>query len=54
MQCLTSRPPLAVVWIPDPELVNSLGNDHGLEPSRQHATMEDFEPAAWGLPPYDS
>ncbi|KPV73757.1 uncharacterized protein RHOBADRAFT_66753 [Rhodotorula graminis WP1] len=43
---------MEVVWIPDPELLASLG-EHGLEPSHQHETMEDFDPAAWGLPPYD-
>lgn len=44
----------AVVWIPDPELVSTLGSDHGLNASHQHSSMEDFDPAAWGLPPYDS
>ncbi|GAA5899780.1 hypothetical protein JCM6882_005433 [Rhodosporidiobolus microsporus] len=43
---------MEVVWIPDPELLNTLG-DHGLNPSHQHASMADFDPAAWGLPPYD-
>ncbi|GAA5993062.1 hypothetical protein JCM10908_003086 [Rhodotorula pacifica] len=45
---------MEVVWIPDPELVNTLGSNHDLNPSHQHSTMEDFDPAAWGLPPYDS
>ncbi|GAA6046887.1 hypothetical protein JCM3770_003412 [Rhodotorula araucariae] len=43
---------MEVVWIPDPELLNSIG-DHALEPSHQHTTMDEFDPAAWGLPPYD-
>ncbi|BGP42126.1 hypothetical protein JCM10450v2_006212 [Rhodotorula kratochvilovae] len=43
---------MEVVWIPDPELLNSIG-DHGLNPSHQHDSMEDFDPAAWGLPRYD-
>ncbi|GAA5969572.1 hypothetical protein JCM11641_008165 [Rhodosporidiobolus odoratus] len=43
---------MEVVWIPDPELLATLG-DHGLNPSHQHASMADFEPEAWGLPPYD-
>lgn len=43
---------LAVVWIPDPELLNSLGEQE-VNASHQHKTMEDFDPAAWGLPPYD-
>ncbi|POY72415.1 hypothetical protein BMF94_4572 [Rhodotorula taiwanensis] len=45
---------MEVVWIPDPELVRTLGNQHDLNPSHQHSSMEDFDPAAWGLPPYDS
>ncbi|BGP10027.1 putative uncharacterized hydrolase [Rhodotorula toruloides] len=43
---------MEVVWIPDPELLNTLG-DHNLDPSHQHSSMEDFDPGAWGLPPYD-
>ncbi|GAA5883743.1 hypothetical protein JCM16303_002347 [Sporobolomyces ruberrimus] len=44
---------MEVVWIPDTELVNTLGDDHGLNPSHQHESMEHFDPATWGLPPYD-
>ncbi|GJN92598.1 hypothetical protein Rhopal_005633-T1 [Rhodotorula paludigena] len=43
---------MEVVWIPDPELLNSLGEQE-VKASHQHKTMEDFDPAAWGLPPYD-
>ncbi|GAA6012237.1 hypothetical protein JCM10207_002774 [Rhodosporidiobolus poonsookiae] len=44
---------MEVVWIPDPELVNTLGSEHDLNPSHQHGSMAEFDPAAWGLPPYD-
>ncbi|GAA6031625.1 hypothetical protein JCM8097_006555 [Rhodosporidiobolus ruineniae] len=44
---------MEVVWIPDPELLGQLGDSHGLTPSHQHDSMADFDPAAWGLPPYD-
>ncbi|GAA6024804.1 hypothetical protein JCM11491_005612 [Sporobolomyces phaffii] len=44
---------MEVVWIPDAELVNTLGDDHGLNPSLTHESMEHFDPAQWGLPPYD-
>ncbi|GAA5859472.1 hypothetical protein JCM8547_006840 [Rhodosporidiobolus lusitaniae] len=45
---------MEVVWIPDAELITTLSDSHGLTPSIQHASMEDFDPVAWGLPPYDS
>lgn len=45
---------LTVVWIPDPELLATMGDSHDLEPSHTHTSMEDFDPAAWGLPPYSS
>jgi pseudouridine 5'-phosphatase len=45
---------LAVVWIPDPELLATMGDSHDLDPSHTHTSMEGFDPAAWGLPPYSS
>ncbi|GAA5953858.1 hypothetical protein JCM21900_005493 [Sporobolomyces salmonicolor] len=45
---------MEVVWVPDPELLKTLGEDHDLNPSQQHASMEHFEPELWGLPPYDA
>lgn len=44
---------MEVVWIPDAELVKTLGDDHGLNPSHVHETMEHFDPSQWGLPAYD-
>ena len=44
---------MEVVWIPDMELVKTLGDDHGLNPSHTHESMEHFDPSKWGLPPYD-
>ncbi|GAA5992503.1 hypothetical protein JCM5350_003499 [Sporobolomyces pararoseus] len=44
---------MEVVWIPDMELVKTLGDDHGLNPSHTHESMEHFDPSNWGLPPYD-
>ncbi|GAA6061002.1 hypothetical protein JCM10212_001058, partial [Sporobolomyces blumeae] len=44
---------MEVIWIPDPELVATMGPDHGLDPSHTHESMEHFDPAQWGLPPYD-
>ncbi|ORY75936.1 HAD-like domain-containing protein [Leucosporidium creatinivorum] len=45
---------MEVCWIPDPELLATMGDSHDLTPSHTHTSMEDFDPAAWGLPPYSS
>jgi len=42
-----------VIWIPDVEISRAMGADHGLDPSHQLASMEEFDPAQWGLPAYD-
>ncbi|GAA5912769.1 haloacid dehalogenase superfamily protein [Sporobolomyces salmoneus] len=43
---------MEVVWIPDLELVKTLGDEHGLNPSHTHESLEAFQPEAWGLPAY--
>jgi len=44
---------MEVVWVPDMELVKTLGDDHGLNPSHTHDSLEEFKPENWGLPAYD-
>lgn len=44
---------MEVVWVPDMELVKTLGDDHGLKPSHTHDSLEEFNPENWGLPAYD-
>ncbi|GAA5824964.1 hypothetical protein JCM5353_002950 [Sporobolomyces roseus] len=44
---------MEVIWIPDVEISRAMGADHGLDPSHQLASMEEFDPAQWGLPAYD-
>lgn len=43
---------MQVVWVPDAELVNVMGDSHGLTPSHIHESLEHFVPEHWGLPPY--
>jgi pseudouridine-5'-monophosphatase len=40
------------VWIPDGELVKVMGKDHDLSPGATLASMDEFVPEEWGLPPY--
>ncbi|KAK4057097.1 hypothetical protein OIO90_001997 [Microbotryomycetes sp. JL221] len=45
---------MPVVWVPDVQLVATLGEGHGLNPTAQLETLEHFKPEEWGLPPYDA
>ncbi|KAL8292923.1 hypothetical protein RQP46_000617 [Phenoliferia psychrophenolica] len=43
---------MEVVWVPDAELLNAMGDDHDLVPSLTINSMEHFVPEEWGLPAY--
>ncbi|KAK4052369.1 hypothetical protein OIV83_002171 [Microbotryomycetes sp. JL201] len=44
---------MPVVWVPDPQILATLGEDHGLGPTEQLETLEHFRPELYGLPPFD-
>ncbi|KAH9485537.1 (DL)-glycerol-3-phosphatase 2 [Psilocybe cubensis] len=44
---------MSVVWVPDPNLLK-LTHQTEEVPDQVLASLEDFKPEEWGLPPYDS
>jgi hypothetical protein len=42
----------SVVWVPDPNLLK-LGHHVDERPDQILASLEDFVPEEWGLPPYE-
>jgi len=47
------RAGMNVVWVPDPGLLN-LEYSGALFPDQTIASIEEFKPEEWGLPPYDA
>jgi pseudouridine-5'-monophosphatase len=46
---------MKVVWVPDPNLVDTLKNDtEDLDPTQTMASLNDFRPEQWGLPPFET
>ncbi|GAA6012220.1 hypothetical protein JCM10207_002766 [Rhodosporidiobolus poonsookiae] len=45
---------MEAVWVPDEYLLAVLGERHGVDCSQQLSSLEEFNPAAWGLPVYDA
>ncbi|GAA99395.1 uncharacterized protein L969DRAFT_86633 [Mixia osmundae IAM 14324] len=43
---------MSVVWVPEPEVLKLSDNDK-MEHDQLLKSLEDFDPAEWGLPPYE-
>ncbi|KAM0790711.1 hypothetical protein ACM66B_004567 [Microbotryomycetes sp. NB124-2] len=44
---------MPVVWVPDPQILATLGQNHGLDPTEELETLEHFKPELYGLPAFD-